>query len=589
MTLGAGQAPVLDYNLPQSTCISALGRIELDIPTSWFLDSAAVEPLDHWWKKPLGDLDEIREGLAGDVGSSLAGKIVDRKVADVVRSGEERIAALAAADALHSAAPAAGSGTALRTTASAGIGAGRRVSVPAPPRPAPVSRTSSARTVNSRAWTVGLEETAQRIAEGYRPIALDTLGGAKTLEFIPKPRFPVPRIYLVEEYRVCSYLADYGAGKTVSTISLLPGEKRTLTLRTYRDSETTRTASENILDSFSQESADEFEELVESESGVSTGTSSSKTTTTSGETGLSVGVDLLGLVEVGVGGEIESTGTKEASTTQETYVDTLERALTKHVEKSSYTREVEVNTTTSETVSAGEEQSLVRELSNINHSRVLNFVVRQLLQEYVTVTYLHSVRVVYTNGYPETIVPMELYSLDEVLPRFVAPDRIEDVKAKILKPYCAVYNHRQQPKRFIERVERTAEKCEFAPEGERKVFYRKDPRLSDAVEGIRVPGVIKRVQRNVLRTPTVIIDALLGQGEALDCYNQTLQAAAAERSELSNAVTRQALDIVGSFATPEEKARAHVALLRECGCQSAGEDDEADTGGGTGGTGEDTP
>lgn len=191
-----------------------------------------------------------------------------------------------------------------------------------------------------------------------------------------------------------------------------------------------------------------------------------------------------------------------------------------------------------------------------------------LMQAYVTITYLHSVCVVYTNGYSETITPLELYSLDEVLPEFVSEEHLEEVKAEILKPYCAVFNYKQQPKRFIERVERKIEKCEFINADETKVFYRKNAKLQDEAEGFTVPGVIRRVQRNVLRTPAVIVDALLSGGKAVDCFNESLQTSAANRSELNNEVTRVALDIVGSLATPEEKARAYVALLRYCECHT---------------------
>ena len=589
MEYGSGDAPTLDYNIPQQSCISALGRIELDIPEEWFIDSASQEPDNNWWTIPRGDLDDIRESLVNDITYTNGGALIDRRVADVVRAGEERV--LSTQEALQQTtaltarrtAPATRSATSRaavsRTAAPMTAQATTGLSASAGAQKVGPQNVSSARTTNSRSWNVAVEETAHAINDGLKPVAVSSLGGAMTLQFIPPPPKPRPRLYLIEEYRICSYLTDYGAGKTVSAISLLPGEERTMTLRTYRDSESTKTETENILDSFSQESADEFEELIESESGFSSNTSSSQSNTTAGETGLSVGVDLFGLVELGVGGEIESSGTKEASISQDTYVDTLSRALSKHVEQSSYKREVEVNTTTSQSVSEGEEESVVRVLKNINLSRVLNFVIRQLLQKYVTITYLHSVRVVFSNGYAESITPMELYALDEVLPRFISEKHLKEAKAEILKPYCTVFNYRQQPKRFIEKVDRKITNCEFLKGGEkRQVFYRKDPNLTDEAEGIEVPGVIKNVQFNVLRTPAVIIDGLMGQAATLDCYNQKLQAAAVDRSELNNEVTRRALEIVGSFATPQEQARAYRALLRECECQAeeASSDDSAE-------------
>ena len=44
---------------------------------------------------------------------------------------------------------------------------------------------------------------------------------------------------------------------------------------------------------------------------------------------------------------------------------------------------------------------------------------------------------------------------------------------------------------------------------------------------IKVPGIIMDVKRRVLPTDSVFCDAVLGQGEALDCYNMRLQDAAA--------------------------------------------------------------
>ncbi len=516
--LGEGTAPTLDYNVPQQSCFSALGRIRLDVPDGWFLDEWRKEPETHWWQLTPEKKEHTFEILEREIPT-----LHPRVRVDAGSLGRGKAASPDAGGRVTTAAAASAA-----TAPAAGISGG------------------------------SLKRETELVVDGYRPIPLDTLGGATTLQYIPQPEEPLPRLYLVEEYRVCSYLADYGAGKTLNTFSLLPGEKTKISIRTYRDSEESRTASENILDSFSQESADELEELVQSEAGVSYGSSSSQTNTTSGDAGIGVGVSLFGLVSADVGGSIESSGTKSAETSEEEYLDTLDRSLSKHIEQSSYSREIEINSTTSETVSEGEEETIVRELANLNHSRVLNFVFRQLLQEYITVSYLASVRVAFSNGYPESIESMELSSLDEMLPKFIKADRVEEVKARILAPYCTVFNYKQEPKAFIRKIEQRHGDCDFPGHQGRRSFYTKDPDLVDEVEGIEVAGVIKRVQRNVLRTPAVIVEALLGQGEALDCYNQELQAAAVDRSQLANAVTRSALDIVDSIEPPAAKVEAYA-------------------------------
>ena len=46
------------------------------------------------------------------------------------------------------------------------------------------------------------------------------------------------RLILVESYRLSSYLGNYGAGRTLKTFSLLPGEKTKLSIKNYTKTET---------------------------------------------------------------------------------------------------------------------------------------------------------------------------------------------------------------------------------------------------------------------------------------------------------------------------------------------------------------
>lgn len=70
---------------------------------------------------------------------------------------------------------------------------------------------------------------------------MEKLGGYETqVKYIKEPKTPVPYFAIVEEYTTCSYLGDYGAGRTIKTFSLLPGEKTTITVRTYKEKTTTK-------------------------------------------------------------------------------------------------------------------------------------------------------------------------------------------------------------------------------------------------------------------------------------------------------------------------------------------------------------
>jgi hypothetical protein len=100
---------------------------------------------------------------------------------------------------------------------------------------------------------------------------------------------------------------------------------------------------------------------------------------------------------------------------------------------------------------------------------------------------------------------------------------------------------------------------------------------------LKVPGSILSATSHILRTDSVIVDAVLGQGEALDCYNIRLQArpersrreAAATANELANIRYEKetafdidqrnaALDIIRSITDPVQAAEAYHRIFGEC-------------------------
>jgi hypothetical protein len=404
-----------------------------------------------------------------------------------------------------------------------------------------------------------------RIAkDGMMPIVCQKFGGLGTkVNLIKRPVKPVPRIYVIEEYKTCSYLGDYGAGRTVQTYSLLPGEKSTISIKTYKDIETTRTHSENLLDSFSEGSADEMENLIESEN--STSDTNTDSITNNVKVDVSISAKLFKLVNLGVSAGYSRSRTKTASRTANSRA--LNRALNKHVSQSNSTRNVEVNTSTSESVKQGEENSTIREIQNINKSRVLNFVFRQLLQEYISITTLSNIRIAYTNGYMETLKVVDLEDLNSLLEEVIVPSEIENVTKEILKSYCKIMNYNDDFIDFIEKIEVKYGECVDLNEIE--TFWRKR-KVTDTykAEGggleIKVQGVILEVQKNILRTPSLVVDALLGQGEALDCFNTKAQDAVAIGENLKNLELLQKLELVEGVTDPIQKMEMYKKVFGTC-------------------------
>ncbi len=82
--------------------------------------------------------------------------------------------------------------------------------------------------------------------------AFTTVYGDTNYKIVKKPENPKPSITLVESYRLTSFLGDYGAGRTIKTFSLLPGEKTKISIKTYKKTEQEFKQSSSILDSFTR-------------------------------------------------------------------------------------------------------------------------------------------------------------------------------------------------------------------------------------------------------------------------------------------------------------------------------------------------
>ena len=118
---------------------------------------------------------------------------------------------------------------------------------------------------------ISIEKLAQLASIGKMPYIYKGFGNYQVrVDIIDKPELDeddkaFPHFYIIEEYAVTSFLGNYGAGKIVNTFTLLPGEKTTITMKSYRDRTSSQSYAENVLDSFSENSAVEMEQLLEQE------------------------------------------------------------------------------------------------------------------------------------------------------------------------------------------------------------------------------------------------------------------------------------------------------------------------------------
>jgi len=602
--LGSGGAPTLNYNIPQSAGFTMYGQqFVKGIKNFMFKSHASEIP-----RSRFDDMseDEIFQMLVRTRPIQMDALTVDRSLLERVTT--EREVGVAPEPVLRGNIVQAFSASVLQDVQAEQI-AGNIVDVPAQvggvqketpldPLRTPGTPVRPPDTPND----VVIKRIAGYIKAGYQPMLVEGFGGFKVdLVALSKPGLnpdtkadannnkqaqPQPYFFILEEYTTKSYLGDYGAGRTIKTFSLLPGEKTTISVRTYKERTKEESRSENILDSFSESSAREMESMIEEETGSASNSATEKIDQEERSRSVSVSASVSGafarIAGFGASAGYEAnntrTSTNTSSATRSSNARSLNKALEKHVAKSNASRSIDVNTSAKESVTEGEETSIVRELENTNKSRVLNFVFRQLLQQYVSITYLSNIKVVFSNGYVESLRVVNIEELDILLEDLIVQSRRNEVRQAILRNYLTVRNYKGESKEFVELVRNTTEACvELGiKNGETERFWSVKRDITDSWRAdenseleITVPGPILNVATHTLRTSSMVVDAMLGQGEALDSFGLRVQDAAATSDQLENVERLQQVGIVQGIEDPVQRAELYRKVFgNDCLCDN---------------------
>lgn len=554
-----GKAPLLSYNVAEPTSYTGRSGIALELPGSpqdWFVEAAANDGGDG--RIPIDQLQNATPG----------------QVAEALRTGDERIfpsiksPAATHTGLFHTQNAVQRSGGQLDTETTSVLGQGLRDRVvrpnlkefvtpeevsqsPNPPHVAavgavtPVERTNLPPAVRGSVLTeaaladrpltpkftdLDIEHIAERLRRGQRLNVYRSLWGEYNYGFLPEPVVKHPEIVLIETYRMSSFLGQYGAGRTLKTFSLLPGEKTTISVKTFRRSEQAAKSASSVLDSFTKESADDFETSVQQEQSDKRAEQKSFEYHAEAEASASWG---WGSAKV-------SGGVKGGTASQrEQFAKNVSNALNKHSAKASSKRDVQIETSNEVRQEEGEETSITRELQNINVGRTLNFVFRQMNQEHITLVHLVDVRVAYWTGQAESVDEVPLSKLDVLLEKYVKQNKRKDLTDMIIEQLSTILDHKDQVVNppFIEKKALSANDFYWRVRKDMTSTYQ-----DETGNKFTVPGVIVAANKIVMRTEGIIVDALLGQGNALDDYSQGLQQAAVKQRELVNAAALARLD-----------------------------------------------
>ena len=347
------------------------------------------------------------------------------------------------------------------------------------------------------------------------------------------------RLLLIEKISITSFLGNFGAGRLVKTFSLLPGEQTVISVDSYTKDETTAKSASSILDSTATECGADFEDTVNSENDTKASNSDATTASISAEVGASWGWG---------NASIKAGYTDSANSSRENTTKAVTNALAKHTSKASSNRSVSVNTDFSETTATGNTTDTTRTLKNINVSRVLNFVFRQMTQEHTAIVHLTNAVLGYyaldllvdakgnpltgPDGSPLTRKTYTEFTLPEIADFMKQQMIVTTLESKVLNVLSSIPDYTGTQQSLVEQITPIAPDGTPDPTG---TYLRVNPNLTGAYPAtgeaqFTVPGIILGVSTYVMRTDQLLCDALLGEGDALDLYSHALQdVAIAER------------------------------------------------------------
>ncbi|HDR8095141.1 TPA: hypothetical protein QCZ12_005340 [Bacillus cereus] len=374
-------------------------------------------------------------------------------------------------------------------------------------------------------------------------------------------------IALVEVYKVSSFLGTSGPGQLLNTLTLLPGEESTITIRTFSRTASKTNDSTSIIDSYSTETENRFNQERKNE----------ETNTTARQENETASAKAGGNAIWGWGTASASGSWSRDTHTQRTnFTHQFTKTITNHTQKASSSRNIQIGTSTEVKNEEEKYESIERKLKNVNLGKTLDYKFHQLNQEYHTILHVTDLKIAYMKKFKEKELILEYYTLEDLdlLLEKRINDKYHTELKKRIKVMLQVMAHdgdlvlesdpdlckspcedKQKLNLKQQCVYKTVSVDEKGNESEtncspddalydpvksfwrfNKEKYTKFQYPTDDVPQICacVPGYVVGFMTQILRTDGIRIEPRLGVTDALDDYGKNVQNAEVSGLQLDN-------------------------------------------------------
>ncbi|MCR3752666.1 hypothetical protein LX88_006661 [Lentzea californiensis] len=217
--------------------------------------------------------------------------------------------------------------------------------------------------------------------------------------------------------------------------------------------------------------------------------------------------------------------------------------------------------------------------------RCLNILFRELNQEYITRVHMVDLRLGFQNGQIGSWREAPFSQLHSFVSQFVAAKQVDDVCSKLVKLGAVVFDNADKPVPVLEQLTweegglnvkvgdvKPDRKGRFDPPSDTTSYrFRRGPLGQDEVD-----GVVLSEAKVIMQTGTLIADALLSPGEALDEYAMERQKADSEAATLANvhmegtivaekvasARAQSVVDALNAIVEPDKRMKAYSEAFR---------------------------
>ncbi len=386
-----------------------------------------------------------------------------------------------------------------------------------------------------------------------------------------------PEILVEGLMSVASYQGELGRGDVIQTHTLFPGEKAVVSMQSYKKETSSYAITSSVLDATSTEA----ELSLAKEINVSNAFSTEDSRTSS----FSAGADLKANWGWGSGGASASYSTTSSQTAKRAATNAV-KAVRNQASKVSSNRTVKVETTRTVTTETSTTSSVTRTIENLNVSKPLTFIFRQLTVDILSLILVRDCRIVFRAHISDLgRVCLLEQAPDVARQRFFAPAAVTDA---IIKKYYGLIVETATNLAYNDALKTGTKFVIDEPAIPDAVTPRK--RINDKLEQtvalpftastpasfqafipaspeIRYDGIVLDLARNVLKTDGTLVECELSTTEGLDDYSRNLQLESIREKVVSNVLSekkRESVDLALKLvqaAQPADQAAMFEKLV----------------------------